>query len=172
MTMHQKLVERAVSWLYGTMRCNVVFSGNASTVEIPDAIGWGTNRRCDGSIVVECKTSTEDFLRDKRKGRMQWSAGYEKKVFVPRKRMGNVRYFLTTPGTILPGQVLRHYPDHGLIYMEGRRVPIVVEAPIREDVNHDAEIRFLQFALVHIRKNLVANGVESDLNRLSKWVSG
>jgi hypothetical protein len=69
-----------------------------STAEIPDAIGWNTH----GSVVVECKTSRADFMRDRDKrvlwrrpgetwagkyslpkGRLE-AAGYER-VVVPRR---------------------------------------------------------------------------------------
>lgn len=76
---HAELVDVARRWLYGTRKCSVVATERncRRADEAPDAIGW----RPDGeSILVECKTSVADYLRDRKKahragpgmGRERW----------------------------------------------------------------------------------------------------
>jgi len=150
---HADLCERAVKWLRGTRRCNVVFSGIASTSEIPDAIGWSTSWRFAGSTVVECKTSLSDFHRDKRKKH--------------NLRMGTRRFFFTPPGLVSIALVKEHYPDHGLMSIERGNVVVQCEADVRSDVDLRSENRLLQFAIVHMRANLLEMGMTVDFNLLS-----
>jgi hypothetical protein len=170
MPTHNELAERAKHWLSGTMRCNPVFSNLASCTEVPDAIGWTSKYKFHGSIVVECKTSHSDFLADKKKAvgyqhpEHQWNyysgrriarkvalrEGYiEKRV----PRMGDFRYFLCT-GMISIESIKKHAPDHGLLYWEGRRIHVVLEAPRRHqnDIDYQAEIRYLRFAIINCKQ--------------------
>jgi len=78
---HKELCDRAASWLRGSKRCDPVLYGIASAREIPDAIGWNSY----GSIVVECKMSVEDFLRDKAKNHAA-------------SRMGDARFLCANTG--------------------------------------------------------------------------
>jgi hypothetical protein len=149
---HADLCDRAVRWLYGSRRCNVAFAGIASTREIPDAIGWSTCRPWCGSIVIECKMSMDDFRRDKNKKH--------------ETRMGNRRYFMCPLNVIGRTAVERDFPDHGLLYVWRERVYVEREATEREDANLAAENRLLQFAIVHIKGNLLREGREVDLNAL------
>lgn len=160
---HDELCERARRWLSGTRQCNPVFSNCASCSEIPDAIGWASRWNWHGSQVVECKTSVGDFYADKQKyirfkdkygyiarqSLKQIKAaelGYEQEI-VP--RMGDFRFFMCLPDVISEALVKEHSPDHGLLYVEGRRVRTVIPAPRREGVNYAAEVRFLRFAIIN-----------------------
>lgn len=86
---HAELVRRAARWLRTTARCTVVLvehHGGSRTV--PDAIGW----RGSYSVVVECKTSRSDFLRDRRKPSLTSYA----------ERPGFKCYYLTEAGLLTP----------------------------------------------------------------------
>lgn len=92
----------------GTMRCGVVLCeivGNG--LEQPDAIGW----KLAGlhSILVECKTSRADFVRD------------GKKCFRrhPEMGMGQERWYLTTAGLLQPSEVPETW---GLAEIHGSRI--------------------------------------------------
>lgn len=87
---HDDLVSIAKKWL-ARQSCGVVlgepFRARTSSQEIPDAIGW---RGCGTSILIECKTSRQDFLADARKPfRVN-----------PELGMGNWRFYLSPPGII------------------------------------------------------------------------
>ncbi len=62
---HSDLVKEAKKWLINAKGCNPVFceKGSSGCAEIPDAIGWTT----DKCIVVECKVSKSDFLANNKK---------------------------------------------------------------------------------------------------------
>lgn len=81
---HSRLVHRAVRWLHNTRKCAVTLWERTChfSSEIPDAIGWEP----DGwSILVECKATRADFLKDKRKAHRQndYSMGQERWYFSP-----------------------------------------------------------------------------------------
>jgi len=61
---HAKLVDRAARWLRNSRKCCLVVTERYAfcSSQIPDAIGWLPR---GFSILVECKTSRADFLRDK-----------------------------------------------------------------------------------------------------------
>ena len=166
---HKELSDRAMRWLHGTMRCHPVFAGLASCAEVPDAIGWTSRYQFRGSIVVECKTSHSDFLADKKKA-IQWRhpdplrgafchpgrriarsmAKREGYIEESVPRMGDFRYFMCTGAPIICRKdIEKHAPDHGLLYWEGRRIRVVVEAPRRQIVDYPAEIRYLRFAIIN-----------------------
>jgi hypothetical protein len=162
---HSELCIRAVRWLRGTRRCNPVYSLNASCAEIPDAIGWSSAHGWYGSTIIECKTSLNDFYADQKK-RYGWKhpdynwhlsadrftlkrakeAGYER-VDIP--LMGDFRFYLCDAGLLLPELVSEKAPDHGLIYRDGKAMRIIRPAPRREQVDKDAEIRYLRFAIIN-----------------------
>ena len=153
------------------MRCEPVFAGIASAGETPDAIGWSSSYKVRGSVVVECKTSVADFLRDKKKRRrVVWKEG-EGCVREPAMdKMGDFRYFLTPYNLISPEYLKEQYPDHGLLYVVRGRVSIVLSAPRREaNVDTRSEIRLLRFALIHIQCNLLYRGCSVNLNTLAKF---
>lgn len=167
---HDALCLRAAQWLSGTMRCNPVFRDCASCSEIPDAIGWSSGYKHRGSIVVECKTSTADFIADKKKRfvydhnehGLTFSAhrfsekeaaesGYEKREVLS---MGDYRYFACAdPEVITVQSIEKHAPDHGLLHFQGRRVRVVIPAPRRERVDYPLEIRYLRFAIINNKKS-------------------
>lgn len=157
---HSDLIERAKAFLRG-QGCNPVYAGNAGCAEIPDAIGWSHRWSINGSIVVECKVSVEDFLRDKRKPYIKLGNG----------RMGDFRYFLCPKGVLGGELVEKHFSDHGLLYPNGRGCKIVRVAPCRLHPNRKGEIRYLRQAIVHIQNNLSASGVKFDPCQLAKWAS-
>ena len=84
-------------------------------------------------------------------------------------RMGDRRYFLCPPGVITLSRVEQAFPDHGLLYARGaNRVSIIREAPLREKVEHLSEVRLLQFALLHLKQNLLAAGLTVNMRELTK----
>jgi len=163
---HGELCVRAMRWLRGTMRCNPAYSGNASCSEIPDAIGWTSRWKFYGSVVVECKTSRNDFLADKKKcvryrsPEMNFSysgrriSAKEAKangyLVEPIARMGDFRYFMCESASVVSkDDIEKHAPDHGLLYVQGRRIHVEVEAPRREKVDYPSEVHYLRFAIIN-----------------------
>ena len=96
---HAELVARAGAWLRS--RCSIVLCELKTNLpEIPDAIGW----MGDGwSVLVECKASRSDFVRDS---------------FKTPARMGQERWYLTPDGLIWPQDV----GQWGLLGVRGARI--------------------------------------------------
>ena len=112
---HAQLVEQAKRWLkeaHGSkFACGVVlteFSCRAS--EIPDVIGFSADR----SILIECKVSRADFLRDKRKPHRNYI-----------KVLGNLRYYLTLPNVACPEDIENGW---GLLYATDKKITEVKES--------------------------------------------
>jgi len=182
---HKELCERAASWLRSNRRCDPVLTKVGSAGEIPDAIGWSSMFRHRGSIVVECKTSRIDFLNDKKKytqfkhPQKGWtisSRRFRRKLlqnegYIEERlpSMGDYRFFLCEPEIVSAEDVKRRHGDHGLLHLIGKRVLVVLEAPERQKVNHWAEIRYLRFALIHVKDNLLRLGCSVDLTELTKF---
>jgi hypothetical protein len=188
MAQHQALCDVAERWLRNAMGCKIVLGGVASCREVPDAIGWSNSCRGGyGSIVVECKTSMSDFYRDRKKTtrtRLVWN---NKPVHPatrtsppPRSapavtvesyevgRMGDRRYFLCPSGIISAEAVDKHCPDHGLLWLRGRSVHVMREAPARTNPCHASEVVLLKFALIHVKDNLLWAGLSVNLRELTK----
>jgi hypothetical protein len=162
---HEQLCERARRWLSGTRRCEPVFSNIASCGEVPDAIGWSSCHIWYGSTVVECKTSRSDFHADQKKytryrspehgfSLRQMGADEARKLgygLVHLSRMGDFRFYLCEPEVITSELIQKHAPDHGLLYVEGRRIRVVRQAVRREPkmIDKDAEIRYLRFSIIN-----------------------
>lgn len=160
---HDELCERALRWLSGTRQCEPVFHRIASCSEIPDAIGWSSRWSHHGSQVVECKTSAADFRADKYKyERWKDQYGYITRQSISQKRaeergyrreivprMGDFRFFMCLPGVVTEEMVAQDAPDHGLLYVEGRRVRVIRAAPRREKVCYATEVRYLRFAIIN-----------------------
>ncbi len=182
---HHQLCQRAAAWLRGNRRCEPVLTKVASCREIPDAIGWTSCYKYRGSLVVECKTSLADFYADKAKYvefvhpedrhpirdkyarvRALRAAGYGERL-VP--NMGDYRFFLCEPGIVAAEQVSKLRPDHGLLYLDGKRLKVVIEAPRREMVDHASEVHYLRFALIHVKDNLLRVGCSVNLTELTKF---
>ncbi len=79
------------------MGCSIVISEFTVTSEQVDAMGWTAHR----SIVVECKTSRDDFLRDRKKHHRKNADG----------GLGDERWYLTPKGLIKPDEL----PDGWLL---------------------------------------------------------
>lgn len=107
---HAELVGRAVRWLKGKKRCVLVLREFRSwSREHPDAIGW----RGDGrSILIECKASRGDFLRDRKKACRRGADVIELGV-------ASQRYYMTGPGLVAVEEVPAGW---GLLIVEGRSV--------------------------------------------------
>jgi hypothetical protein len=83
---HEELRKLAIRWLTNSRKCTVVLSEIVShATQIPDAIGWQTER----STLVECKVSRADFFRDKEKCHQRAGA-----------TPGMKRFYLTPPGLL------------------------------------------------------------------------
>jgi len=155
-----------------------VLAGIASCEEIPDVIGWNSR----ASAVVECKASLSDYRRDQKKYleyrrgtfampfkrvRGRTIEGFE---LVAKKRMGFHRYFMCADGVIPASLVREQHPDHGLLYVTGKIVRTVIPAPARIEMrDFENEVRYLRFALVHLRDNLGQRGVTCNLIRATLY---
>lgn len=106
---HPELVSCAEKWLRKSQGCSVVITeltASTSTGEQPDAIGF---RAWGRSILIECKTSRQDFMADARKNfRINPSAG-----------MGDFRFYLCEAGVLDVGDM----PDGwGLLVVDGGKI--------------------------------------------------
>lgn len=119
---HAELVARAAAWLRNHKRCGLVFTPTyfAGRAEIPDALGFCLSGRL--SIVVECKTSRADLLRDAKKPHR----------VNPWLGMGTARYYMSEPGLVTPdvfGDEAQHwFAPWGILEVVGRRVVVVRES--------------------------------------------
>lgn len=108
---HHELVERAGKWLRGSQRCRAVIiepTGGIG-IEQPDAIGW---RGGMFSVLVECKASRGDFLKDKLKLFRQY----------PTIGLGAERWFMTNKRVACPSELPEHW---GLCEVAGNTVRII-----------------------------------------------
>ncbi|OHE80695.1 MAG: hypothetical protein A2X76_01280 [Lysobacterales bacterium GWF1_69_6] len=109
---HASLCAIAARWLRrshsaGGHGCQVAFTELQSDGENADAIGFRAVGSCDGSVVVECKTTRGDFLADARSPqRTEPSAG-----------LGRWRYYLAPEGLI---DVAELPPGWGLLEVSDR----------------------------------------------------
>ena len=144
---HEELVKRAERWLMNTIGCSFCLTEFTTIIgEIPDAIGFKNGQ----SILIECKATRADFLRDKKKR-------FRKR---PELGVGKYRFYLCPPGLIKPYEPPEKW---GLLYCRDRSVERVV-APRGNtfhkfpafDFNYKNEIQMLCSALrrVHIRGDL------------------
>jgi hypothetical protein len=111
---HSDLVERAKEWLKKRKRCGVVMC-EWSAKESPDAIGFTKKN----SILIECKTSRNDFLSD------------QKKTFrkQPGRGMGDERYYMTTPGLLDLNELPKNW---GLLECHANKICIKKKSNIFE----------------------------------------
>jgi len=108
---HSTLVAIGVRWL--SRQCSVVLYEFATEVEEnPDVIGWAPGA---GSVLIECKLSRSDFLRDATKTVRR----------NPRAGMGQRRYYLCPPDLI---QVKDLPPKWGLLWATKGQVIVKREA--------------------------------------------
>ena len=137
-----------VRWL--SRHCLVVLYEFATAAdENPDVIGWALGA---GSVLIECKLSRSDFLRDKAKTVRR----------NPREGMGQRRYYLCPPGLI---QVKDLPPKWGLLWVVKGEVIIKREARGYPERNLPAEVRFLSSML---RRAQIRIGKRP----LSEWLRG
>jgi len=111
---HAELCERGRRWLTGTARCPIALIEFVALLpEIPDAIGFRESGR--DSVLIECKTSRSDFLRDAKKRHRQEGAS----------ALGSYRYYLSPPGVIR----IEDLPDKwGLLHVKARGVELIAGA--------------------------------------------
>lgn len=134
---HAELVQVAASFLRTAQRCSVlVTEPGALTYEIPDAMGWSSR----GSVVVECKTSRADFLRDRKKATQREGSPFAARL------LGDFRYYLAPPELLSPADLV---PGVGLLERHGRRTVVVVAAKRRERTAERmaAEVEILRLQL-------------------------
>jgi hypothetical protein len=145
---HSTLVAIGVRWL--SRQCSVVlyeFSTRAD--ENPDVIGWAPGA---GSVLIECKLSRPDFLRDAAKTVRR----------SPRSGMGHRRYYLCPPGVI---DVKDLPPKWGLLWAASGQVIAKREAKGHPERNLVAEVQFLSSML---RRAQIRIGTRP----LSEWLRG
>ena len=150
---HDYLVTRARQWLK-SVGCGVIFDDRircaTTTGEQPDAIGW----RAGVSILVECKTSRQDFLADQKKP-------FRKD---PVTGMGDWRFYLCHEGIIAASDLPKGW---GLLHIAGRRIVDIAGVPPNTEwitsrpwpANKDAEMDLMYSAL----RRLSACGAIDDM---------
>lgn len=141
---HAELVQRAARWLRSQGYGTVVSEKLPLTGEEPDAIGWMAGGL---SMLVECKVSRADFLRD---------------IDKPHRRlaglgMGWRRVYMTTLGVAKPVELPAGW---GLVEVVGRASRLVVY-PTDQDTR--ATHRELTTLLAYIRR---VEGVSKRLARV------
>jgi hypothetical protein len=160
---HDELVERGERWLK-SQGCGVVFNdlfrACSGTGEMPDAIGF----RSGCSILIECKATRSDFLKDKRKR-------FRKN---PELGMGDHRFYMCAPNVIHPSDI----PDGwGLLWVTAKTVKKVCNIPTNTGWdnkpftgNKQAELNYMYSALrrVSIRGHFdcIYDKIEIDNNNL------
>ena len=111
---HTELCERARRWLGGPGRCPITLvEFVAAWAEIPDAIGFRNGGQ--DSVLIECKASRSDFLRDGQKRHRQ--AGVS--------ALGSYRYYLSEPDIIRPEDLPERW---GLLWVKPRGLRLVAGA--------------------------------------------
>ena len=145
---HSTLVAIGVRWL--SRQCSVVLYEFATPAdENPDVIGWAPGA---GSIVIECKLSRSDFLKDATK--------IVRKN--PRAGMGHRRYYLCPSDLI---QLKDLPPKWGLLWASKSQVVVKREARGHPERNLPAEVHFLTSML---RRAQIRVGSRP----LSEWLRG
>jgi hypothetical protein len=144
---HAKLVQLGVRWL-SSQSSVVLYEAAAVKKEIPDVIGWVGPR----AILIECKVSRADFLRDAAKvARTDPKAG-----------MAHRRYYLCPAGVVHPRDLP---PKWGLLWAEKGRITVQREAGGFPQRNLLAEVQFLSTML---RRAQIRVGTRP----LSEWLRG
>jgi hypothetical protein len=145
---HSTLVAMGVQWL--SRKCSVVLYEFATPAdENPDVIGWITG---SGSVLMECKLTRSDFLRDAGKS-------FRKN---PRAGMGHRRYYLCPPEII---QLKDLPPKWGLLWAARGQITVMREARGYPERNLAAEVQFLSAMLRRAQIRIVSRP-------LSEWLRG
>lgn len=127
----------------------VLYEFSTAADENPDVIGWAAGA---GSVLIECKLSRSDFLRDAAKTARR----------NPRAGMGQRRYYLCPSNVI---QVKDLPPKWGLLWAIKGQVIVKREARGHSARNLIAEIQFLSSML---RRAQIRIGSRP----LSEWLRG
>jgi len=110
---HKDLVEISYKWVLKNASCGIAFKELVSTDrEIPDVIGFNSW----SSIVIECKVSRGDFLKDKKKPHRA-------------KGMGAYRYYSCPTGLIKKEELP---PKWGLIYVNEKGKATCIYNPVND----------------------------------------
>lgn len=156
---HKELVQIAYKWLLNRQpTCGVAFRELVSVNrEIPDAIGFTSWT----SILVECKVSRADFLKDKKKAHRLTGKG-----------MGRHRYYMCPAGLIKKEEVPEGW---GLLYVtEKRRVMVhhcpysktaesnILHGGFERDLHAENQLMYTALRRLHIR-NRIEEIYNSDL---------
>jgi hypothetical protein len=137
-----------VRWL--NRKCSTVLYELAGAgAETPDVIGWAGQ---GDSILIECKLTRSDFLRDAQKPARR----------DPRAGMGKRRYYLCPPEVI---QLKDLPPKWGLLWIDRNQVTVKREARGHPERNLRAEVEFLSCML---RRAQIRIGERP----LSEWLRG
>src|ERR1700675_2006559 len=137
-----------VRWL--SRQCSVVLYEFATAAdENPDVIGWAPGA---GSVLIECKLTRADFLRDATKTVRK----------NPRAGMGQRRYYLCPFDTI---HVKDLPPKWGLLWAAKGQIIVKREARGHPERNLAAEVGFLSSML---RRAQIRIGTRP----LSEWLRG
>ncbi len=109
---HAELCDRGTRWMKNTFHCRTVLvephACGTYAGETPDVIGW-VGGKC---IVVECKVSRADFLRDQKK--------FFRSPELAENALGNWRFYLTLPGVVKESDQL--LPGWGVYEVCGKTV--------------------------------------------------
>jgi hypothetical protein len=127
----------------------VLYEFATAANENPDVIGWAPEA---GSVLLECKLSRSDFLRDAQKTVRK----------DPRAGMGQRRYYLCPPNVI---EVKDLPPKWGLLWAVKNGIEVRREARGHPERNLLAEVRFLSSML---RRAQIRIGTRP----LSEWLRG
>jgi hypothetical protein len=145
---HSTLVAMGVQWL--SRKCSVVLYEFATPAdENPDVVGWIAG---SGSVLIECKLTRADFLRDAAKPVRK----------NPRTGMGHRRYYLCPPEII---QIKDLPPKWGLLWATRGQISVMREARGHPERNLTAEVQFLSSML---RRAQIRIGTRP----LSEWLRG
>lgn len=102
----------------------------------PDIIGWEYGH----SILIECKVSKADFIKDIKKRKSEPWKMYD---------IGKYRYYLVPKGLIILDELPRGW---GLLELRGKRIYEIVKPQAFSDYNWDSEIVILLSAIRRIGK--------------------
>jgi hypothetical protein len=146
---HAELITRGERWLLNTVGCGFVLKEMSAGIETADIIGW----KWGESILIECKASRADFLRDKDKYFRQY----------PEYGMGRYRFYLCPPDMIKEKDLPEKW---GLLYAYPKIIKKIVHPNMKggnmwhnpafifdstEQLN--AEITLLTSALRRVKEN-------------------
>ena len=139
---HNDLVKKASKWLKA-QGCGLIITEMSGRTQEPDAIGWYP---CY-SILIECKATRADFLRDKHK---PWNRGIG-------KSMGDKRYYLAPSGIIKIEELPNGW---GLLEPSGKGLKIIRYPLWSKEKNWQSEISLLISAFRRV-EGIMPNGVSA-----------